>query len=67
MAKGGPIQFDLIAGSMIKVKHALTDAESTKLVRYQLKAKDVEPAKIIPTDARQSLQAGPRRTRRFWK
>jgi len=58
LAKGGPIEFDLIAGSMIKVKHALPDADSTKFVRYQLKGKDVEPAKIIAADARQSLQAG---------
>ena len=59
LAKGGPKQFDLIAGSMIKVKHMLPNADETRMVRYQLSFKDTDPADVIPTDSRQSLQAGP--------
>ena len=58
-AKGGGGQFDLIAGSMIKVKHVLPNAEETRMVRYQLAFKDAEVAQIIPADSRQNVQAGP--------
>ena len=57
-AKGGSKQFDLIAGSMIKVKHVLPNPEETRVVRYKLAFKDAAPAEMIPVDARQSLQAG---------
>ena len=55
-AEGGPVQFDLIAGSVIKVKHMLPNADETRMVRYQLTFKDVDPAQVIPADSRQSLQ-----------
>ena len=58
-AKGGANQFDLIAGSMIKVKHVLPNPEETRTVRYQVTFKDIEPAQIIAVDSRQSLQAQP--------
>ena len=29
-----PVQFDLIAGSLIKVKHTLPNAERSQMVRY---------------------------------
>jgi Transglutaminase-like superfamily len=61
-SKGGPMQFDLIAGSMIKVKHVLPNAEETRMVRYQLAFKDTDSAQIIPVDSRQSLQAGANKT-----
>jgi hypothetical protein len=57
-AKGGPRQFDLIEGSMIKVKHVLPSPEETRMVRYKLAFKDTDPGQIIPVDSRQSLKAG---------
>jgi hypothetical protein len=58
-SKGGSKQFDLIAGSMIKVKHVLPSAEDTRMVKYQVAFNDGDPAQIIPADSRQSLTAGP--------
>ena len=67
-AKGGPVQFDLIAGSVIKVKHMIPNADQTRMVRYQLTFKDGDPAQVIPADPRQSLQAGAEtKTRRSWR
>jgi hypothetical protein len=57
-SRGGPVQFDLIAGSMIKVKHVLPSADETRVARYQLIFKDVDPAQVIPNDSRQRLEAG---------
>ena len=60
MAEGRePVKFDLILASVIKVKHALPNADQTRMVRYQLELKGDDPATIVPTDSRQSLQAGP--------
>jgi hypothetical protein len=58
-ARGGPAQFDLISGSMIKAKHVLASPEETRMVRYKLTLKDSDPSAIIPVDSRQSLQTGP--------
>jgi Transglutaminase-like superfamily len=57
-AKGGEIQFDLITGSLIKLKHVIPNAEKSSMVRYKLTMKDGQPGEIIPTDSRQTLQPG---------
>jgi hypothetical protein len=59
LAEGGPVQFDLIAGTVIKTKHGFENADQTRMARYQLTFKDLDPASIIPVDSRQSLEAGP--------
>ena len=58
-AIGGGKQFDLIAGSMIKVKHVLPNPEETRMVRYNLAFKDNDVAKLIPADSRQTLIPAP--------
>jgi Transglutaminase-like superfamily len=57
-ARGGPIQFDLIQGSVIKVKHLIPNSDRSRMVRYQLTFKGNDLAQVIPTDPRQSLEAG---------
>ncbi len=63
-SKGGPVQFDLVQGSVIKVKHLLPKADQSRMVRYQLTYKNGDPGQIIPGDARQTFEPGRRRTRR---
>lgn len=58
-SKGGAVQFDLIAGSFIKVKHMIPNGDKSRMVRYNLTFKDGEPGQLIPSDSRQSLQPGP--------
>ncbi len=59
-SKGGAVQFDLIAGSFIKVKHMIPNGgDKSPMVRYNLTFKDGEPGQLIPSDSRQSLQPGP--------
>ena len=60
---GGRVQLDLISASFIKVSRPIPNADKARMVRYNVMVKGTEPAKIIPTDSRQSLQAGPIRTR----
>ena len=57
-AKGGAFEFDLISGTFLKVKHLIPNAERSSMVRYKLTFTDGQPAEIIPTDSRQSLQPG---------
>jgi Transglutaminase-like superfamily len=57
MSKGGPVQFDLIQGSMIKVKHVIPSPDQSRMVRYQLTYKGGDPGQVIPSDPRQSLEA----------
>ncbi len=56
MSKGGPVQFDLIQGSMIKVKHVIPSPDQSRMVRYQLTYKGGDPGQVIPSDPRQSLE-----------
>ena len=58
MAAGGTVKFDLIQGSVIKVKHIIPNSERSRMVRYQLTFKGGNPGQIIPGDSRQSLEAG---------
>ncbi len=55
---GGAVQFDLIQGSVIKVKHIIPNAERTRMVRYHLTYKAGDPAEVITADSRQTLEAG---------
>jgi transglutaminase-like putative cysteine protease len=52
----GPIQVDVIENSVIKVAHKIPNPDQTQLVRYRVTLKDSDPAEVIPSDARQTLQ-----------
>jgi Transglutaminase-like superfamily len=60
-SKIGAGGFDLITGSFIKVKHVLTNAEQSRMVRYNLTCKEGQPPDFVPADSRQSLQPGAER------
>jgi Transglutaminase-like superfamily len=56
MAPSGPIQFDLITGTVIKTPRPIPNAEQTRHVRYRLTLSDGDIGQAIPADARQSVQ-----------
>ena len=56
MSPGGPIQFDLIKSTVIKVARDLPDPEQTRQVKYRITFKSGDPTQTIPTDSRQSVQ-----------
>jgi hypothetical protein len=53
---GGPVQFDLILDTVVKVVRKIPNPEQTRNVRYRISLRDVDPAQVIPTDARQTIQ-----------
>ena len=53
---GGPVQFDLILGTVVKVARKIPDPERTRHVKYRITLKDSDPAGLIPNDPRQTLQ-----------
>lgn len=55
-APAGPIQFDLISGTVIKTARVIPDAEKTRHVKYRLTFTGGDIAEAIPADARQNLQ-----------
>ncbi len=50
----GPIQFDLIRNTLIKVRD-IQNPEQTRRVTYRLKLKNGDLARVFPNDARQKL------------
>jgi hypothetical protein len=56
---GGPIQFDLIKNTFIKIARELPDLDRARMVKYRMTLKDGHPAEAIAADARQTLQPGP--------
>jgi transglutaminase-like putative cysteine protease len=56
---GGPIQFDLIKSTVIKVAPKIATPERTRFVKYRLTLKEGELSQVIPTDPRQTLQPIP--------
>jgi hypothetical protein len=51
-------QFDQITNSVIKVKRKISRPESTRDIRYRISLKDEDPARVIPTDRRQTIEPG---------
>jgi transglutaminase-like putative cysteine protease len=51
------VQFDLTVGTAIKVASKITNPEKTRQARYRITVKDGDPAKIIPSDSRQTIAA----------
>lgn len=56
LAPAGPIQFDTILGSVVKVDHKITDPERTRHVLYRLRLEKSEPTGVFPADSRQSIR-----------
>jgi transglutaminase superfamily protein len=55
MAPGGPVQFDLILDTVVKVSRKIPDPEQTRHVKYRITLKGSEPAEVIPNDLRQTI------------
>jgi hypothetical protein len=55
LSPGGPVQFDLTVGTAIKVASRITNPEKTRQAKYRITVKDGDPAKIIPSDSRQTI------------
>ncbi|MGO9464736.1 MAG: transglutaminase-like domain-containing protein [Isosphaeraceae bacterium] len=55
---GGPIQFDMIKNTLIKLARDIPDPEKARLVKYRLTLKEGNPAEAIMADPRQTLQPG---------
>src|SRR5262249_14126523 len=53
----GPIQFNLVLDTVVKVGHKIPNPEQTRHVKYRIALKDSQAARVVPTDARQSIQA----------
>jgi Transglutaminase-like superfamily len=56
-APAGPIKFDLILSTVLKVDRKIASPDQTRHIKYRLTLKGSEPAKVFPADARQSIQA----------
>ncbi len=54
LSPAGPIKFDMIRQTMIKVRD-LPEPEKSRRVTYRFTLKPGDPAKVFPLDARQSL------------
>jgi hypothetical protein len=54
----GPIQFDLIKNTVIKVAARIPTSDRTRYVRYQLKMPGGDLSDVIPADARQQFLPG---------
>jgi Transglutaminase-like superfamily len=56
MSSGGPIQFDLIKNTVIKIGRVLQEPELTRQVKYRISLKSGDLTQTIPTDSRQTVQ-----------
>ena len=56
LAPSGPVQFDLITGTVIKTARPIPNAEQTRQVKYRLTFDGGDIAQAIPTDPRQTVQ-----------
>jgi hypothetical protein len=55
---GARVQLDQILNSIIKVTHKITTPENRRNITYRVRLKDDDLNVVIPSDRRQSLQAG---------
>jgi hypothetical protein len=56
LAPGGPIKYDMIRESVVKVASKIPDPELTRHIKYRVTMDGPEPAEVFPGDARQSIQ-----------
>ncbi|MGP0065550.1 MAG: transglutaminase-like domain-containing protein [Isosphaeraceae bacterium] len=54
-APSGPVQFDLIRETVVKVSRKIPNPEQTRHVKYRITLKDSDPAELIPNDSRQAV------------
>jgi transglutaminase-like putative cysteine protease len=59
LTPAGPVKFDLILASVVKVPRKIPNPEQTRHVRYRVALKDAEPARVFPVDSRQSIRVQP--------
>ena len=52
---GGPMQFDLIKGTVIKVARKIPNPEQMRHVKYRITLDKGDPSQVIPNDSRQTL------------
>ena len=55
---GGPIQFDMIKNTFIKVAREMPGADRAQQVKFRLTLKNGNPTEVIPADPRQTFQPG---------
>jgi Transglutaminase-like superfamily len=56
LSPAGPVKFDLIKDTVIKVGKSIPDAEKTRMVKYRVSLKDGDLAQTFPADSRQSVE-----------
>jgi transglutaminase-like putative cysteine protease len=57
-APNGPIAFDQIKETIVKVARKIRNPEQTRRIRYQVTMKTADPSQIFPVDRRQTIEPG---------
>jgi hypothetical protein len=57
-APGGPIQYDLILDTVVKVSRRIPDPEQTRHIKYRITLAGADPAEVLLPDLRQTLIPG---------
>ncbi len=55
LSPAGPVQFDLIKNTVIKVERKIPDPEKTRQVKYRMSLKSGDLGQTVPKDTRQSV------------
>jgi transglutaminase-like putative cysteine protease len=56
LAPAGPVKFDLILSSVVKVPRKIANPDQTRHVKYRVTLKSSTPAQVFPPDSRQSVR-----------
>ena len=56
MSPGGPVQFDLILDTVVKVSRRIPDPDQTRHIKYRITLKESDPAEVFPKDSRQTVE-----------
>jgi hypothetical protein len=57
LAPAGPVKVDIVVNSVVKVPQKISNPDQARHVKYRIRLKDSEPAKMFAVDARQSVRA----------
>ena len=52
---GGPVKFDLILDTVVKVSRRIPDPYETRHVKYRITLKESDPTQVFPKDSRQTV------------
>jgi hypothetical protein len=55
LSSGGPIQFDLIKNTVIKIERKIPEPEKTRQIKYRVALKSGDLAQTVPSDSRQTV------------